>query len=100
LAAIPPTAFVLGLAIGNALFISAHFGLGFLLGEPILAAVGGALGPLAIAGVVLALLGSLGWFAISRRRTTAKPAPATLADWADACCPACLTLAALGRTAD
>ena len=100
LAAIPPTAFVLGLAIGNALFISAHFGLGFLLGEPILAAVGGALGTLAIAGVVLALLGGLGWFAISRRRTTAKPAPATLADWADACCPACLTLAALGRTAD
>ena len=65
-----------------------------------LAAVGGALGPLAIAGVLLALLGGLGWYAISRRRTAVTAAPATIADWADACCPACLTLAALGRTAE
>lgn len=99
LAAIPPAAFVLGLAIGNGLFISAHFGLGFVLGEPILVAVGGALGPLAVVGVVLALLGIVGWFVISRRRALTT-APATIAVWADACCPACLTLAALGRTTD
>ncbi len=100
LAAIPPAAFVLGLAVGNALFISAHFGLGFLLGEPILAAVGGALGPLAIAGVLLALLGGLGWYVISRRRRSSTVQRLTIGDWADACCPPCLTLAALGRTAD
>lgn len=99
LAAIPPAAFVLGLAIGNALFIGAHFGLGFVLGEPILAAVGGALGPIAVAGVLLGLLGIVGWFVISRRRGLTT-APATIADWADACCPACLTLAALGRAGD
>lgn len=100
LAAIPPAAFLVGLAVGNALFISAHFGLGFLLGEPILAAVGGALGPLAVAGVLLALLGGLGWYAVSRRRGASTAAPAAVAAWADACCPGCLTLAALGTTAD
>lgn len=103
LAAIPPAAFIVGLAIGNALFISAHFGLGFVLGEPVLAAVGGALGPLAVAGVLLALLGGVGWYAVSRRRgasTAARAAPAAIAAWADACCPACLTLAALGTAAD
>jgi membrane-associated protein len=68
LAAIPPVAFVLGLAVGNALFITAHFGLGFVLGEPILRALGGALGPIAIAGVLLALIGAAGWLALSRLR--------------------------------
>jgi membrane protein DedA with SNARE-associated domain len=96
LAAIPPVAFVAGLAVGNALFIAAHFGLGFVLGEPILAAVGGALGPLAIAGVLLALVGVVAWFVISRRRgRTMATGPATIAAWADACCPACLSLAVL-----
>jgi membrane protein DedA with SNARE-associated domain len=100
LAAIPPAAFILGLSIGNTLFIGAHYGLGYVLGEPILAVVGGALGPIAVAGVVLALLGAVGWYAIARRRPTSEMAPPTIGDWADACCPACLTLAAIGRTAD
>lgn len=96
LAAIPLVAFVTGLAIGNALFIAAHFGLGFVLGEPILAAVGGALGPLAIAGVLLALVGVVAWLVISRRRgRSMATAPASIAAWADACCPACLSLAVL-----
>jgi membrane protein DedA with SNARE-associated domain len=100
LAAIPAAAFVLGLAIGNAVFITAHFGLGFVLGEPILRVVGGAIGPLAIAGVVLASIGALGWVLISRRRSGDRiENPASIAEWADACCPACLTLAALDRTA-
>lgn len=95
LAAIPPAAFVVGLAIGNALFIAAHFGLGFVLGEPILRVVGGALGPLALAGVGLAAIGAIGWLVISRRRRhmAATSTPNTVAEWADACCPACLALA-------
>ena len=44
LAGIPATAFVTGLSIGNAVFIAAHFGLGYLVGEPIVAAAGGLLG--------------------------------------------------------
>ena len=99
LAAIPPVAFVLGLVVGNALFISAHYGLGFVLGEPIVAAVGGALGPIAVAGVVLALIGAAGWLVLSRRgrhTPTERAAPvAAISSWADACCPACLSLAVL-----
>lgn len=96
LAAVPAAAFVLGLAVGNAVFITAHFGLGYVLGEPIVRVVGGALAPLAVAGLVLATLGAAGWLLISRRRGRSQTmAAAAIADWADACCPACLSLAAL-----
>jgi len=96
LAAVPAAAFILGLAIGNAVFITAHYGLGYVLGEPIVRVVGSALGPLAVAGVVLAALGAAGWLLISRRRgRTPIAVPVTIAVWADACCPACLSLAVL-----
>jgi membrane protein DedA with SNARE-associated domain len=99
LAGIPAVAFAAGLAIGNALFISAHFGLGYVVGEPVVRAVGGALGPLAIAAVGLALIGGIGWLVLQRRRGRTVVSPvSTVASWADACCPACLTLAALDRT--
>ena len=105
LAGIPAVAFVAGLAIGNALFIAAHFGLGYLVGEPVLTAVGGALGPLAIAAVGLALIGAIGWVVLGRLRgrRAATTLPIALA-WADACCPACLAAGLLetrieGRTA-
>lgn len=94
LADLPAPVFVAGLAVGNALFIAAHFGLGYLLGEPVLTVVGGALGPLAIVVVALAVVGAVGWVVISRRRRgAALPTFAVVGDWADACCPACLTLA-------
>jgi membrane-associated protein len=102
LAAIPPAAFVAGLAAGNALFIAAHFSLGYLLGEPLLAAVGGVLGSIAVVGLILALLGAIGWLVISRRRGGRRDGRSvadlrTMVAWTDACCPACLTVAALGR---
>ncbi len=98
LAGVPPVAFAGGLAVGNALFIGAHFGLGYLLGEPVVAVVGGALGPLAIAAVGLGLVGAIGWVVLGRLRGL-RPAPAlpTALAWADACCPACLGAAALER---
>jgi membrane protein DedA with SNARE-associated domain len=97
LAGVPPVAFVVGLAIGNALFIAAHFGLGYLLGEPVVTAVGGLLGPLAIGFVGLAVIGGVGWYVIRRRRGggAAMDPVATVAAWADACCPACLALGAI-----
>lgn len=95
LAAIPGIAFVTGLAIGNALFIAAHFGLGYLVGEPVVSLLSGALGPIALVVVLLAVIGAVGWALVSRRRgrTTARSPLETALDWADACCPACLTLA-------
>jgi membrane protein DedA with SNARE-associated domain len=99
LAGVPAPAFVTGLAIGNALFIAAHFGLGYLVGEPVVAAAGTLLGPLAAAGVVLAVVGALGWAVLRRRRGAATDPVTTAGAWADACCPACLTLAALDRSA-
>ena len=99
LAAIPPVAFVAGLSAGNALFIGAHFGLGYVLGESIVEAVHAALGPIAVTAVVLAVIGGVGWLLLARRRTRTTGTPtsalATESAWADACCPACLSVAAL-----
>lgn len=97
LAAVPGAAFLAGLAIGNALFITAHFGLGYFVGEPVVRALGGALVPLAIGATALVVLGAIGWIVL-RRRAGGVDVPSPLAvvgDWADACCPACLTLAAV-----
>lgn len=94
LAGVPAVAFVAGLAVGNALFISAHFALGYVVGEPVVSTVGGALGPVAIVGVGLAVVGVVGWLVLDRfrRRRRAATALETVAVWADACCPACLVL--------
>ena len=90
LAGVPAVAFLIGLIIGNGLFIAAHFALGYVLGEPVLAIVGGALGSLAVLGIVLAVVGAIGWILVSHHRRS-PGADATA--WVDACCPACLTLA-------
>jgi membrane protein DedA with SNARE-associated domain len=100
IASVPAISFVAGLAIGNALFIAAHFGLGYLVGPPVVAVVGGALGPLAIGIVLLAVVGGIGWYALTRRlRSRPSSGIATVISWADACCPACLALAAVDRSA-
>lgn len=98
LAAIPGAAFLAGLTIGNTVFISAHFGLGYVVGEPVIRLVGGALAPIAIGATALAVLGAVGWIVLSRRRRAVGPgSPLAVAGaWADASCPACLALAAVG----
>jgi membrane protein DedA with SNARE-associated domain len=97
LAGVPAPAFIAGLAIGNALFIAAHFALGYVLGEPVVVAVGGLLGPLAIAFVAFAIIGGVGWSLVRRRRGVGADALSTVGAWADACCPACLALAVADR---
>ncbi|MEW6223467.1 MAG: hypothetical protein AB1627_02445 [Chloroflexota bacterium] len=96
-AGIPARAFVLGLAAGNAVFVGAHFALGFVLGEPAVTLVGRTLGPAAIGALALAAVGAAGWFLLARRRGAAMPG--TVLDWTDAACPACLALAAVGQPA-
>jgi len=95
IAAVPAPAFLGGLVAGNAVFIGAHFALGYVVGEPVLAIVGGALGTLAVLGLALAAVGGIGWALLRRRRRTQPAATdvAPAAAWADACCPACLALA-------
>lgn len=95
LAGVPAPAFIAGLAVGNGLFIAAHFALGYFVGEPVVTAVGGLLGPLAIAVVGLALIGGLGWYIIQRRSRETSDPLATALSWTDACCPACLALGGL-----
>ena len=100
LAGIPAAAFAAGLSVGNALFIGAHFGLGYLIGPQVVATIGGALGTLAAMVIALATVGGAGWFAFSRSRRRGSGRTVSLgviAEWADACCPACLALAAIDR---
>ena len=104
LAALPLAAFTTGMIVGNTIFVSAHFALGFAVGAPALALLETSGPALVIGGiVVLALVGAVGWLLLRRRRLTslgAEPATAafsrdSFSAWADAACPACLTLAVL-----
>jgi membrane protein DedA with SNARE-associated domain len=89
LAAVPAPAFLAGLAVGNGLFIAAHFGLGYLVGEEVAATVTAFLVPILVGVVALAVVGAIVWTVVAHRRRRATTL-ATEAAWADACCPACL----------
>ena len=90
--------FAVGLAVGNAVFVGAHFALGFAIGKPAIALVSGAAGAVVLI-VAVAIAGGLGWWLIARRRARSGAAAtsqsASAAAWADAACPACLLLAAV-----
>jgi membrane-associated protein len=90
--------FALGLAAGNAVFVGGHFALGFAVGRPALG-VASSVGLVATGIVSLALIGALGWWLLRRGRSRATE-EATVASWADAACPACLALAAIGIDRD
>jgi membrane-associated protein len=98
-AAVPVPAFIAGLAVGNGVFIAAHFGLGFVAGEAVVSTVSEFLGPIAIAIVVLAIIGAVGWAVLMRRRRQddERHLLETEGRWADACCPVCLGAAAATR---
>ncbi len=106
LAALPLSTFGAGLVAGNTVFVGGHFALGYVAGPPALSLLpSGGLVVAVAAFVFLALVGAVGWLAIRRRRATAAPVPAVdrlggqaFAAWADAACPACLTLAVLRGT--
>jgi membrane protein DedA with SNARE-associated domain len=94
LAALPFPPFLRGLAVGNAVFVSGHFALGYLVGASAEQLIGG-IGPvpLVVAVVALAVLGAVGWWLIRRRRRAAL-GTLPVAAWTDAACPACLALGA------
>jgi membrane protein DedA with SNARE-associated domain len=101
IADLPTGTFVRGLVIGNSLFVTAHFGLGFALGASAGSAIAGlsaSVVPIAIGIVVLAIVGAVGWAIVRRRRRRDTPLGLkTLGAWADAACPACLVVAAFDR---
>ena len=104
LAALPTIPFLLGLALGNGVFVGGHFALGLLLGEPAIRLVSALAAPLTIVAILLAAVGIVVWLLVaSRRRAPGAPKPpAGLAvlSWADASCPACLALGVIGERRD
>ena len=90
LAALPFGTFLAGLLLGNGLFVSAHFALGFLLGpaaERVAAEIGGVGAGVAVLGA-LAVLAAVGWAWLRRRR-------GGYGGWLEGACPACLALTAI-----
>ena len=96
LAAIPYASFLAGLVAGNGVFVAGHFVLGYALGASATELLGrtGGIGLAVLVGVVLARVGAVGWAVLRTSRRPAKGGGATVADWADSACPACLAVAA------
>jgi membrane protein DedA with SNARE-associated domain len=93
LAALSFRPFLAGLVTGNSLFVGGHFLLGFVIGPPAVSFLEKQGLALTVgAFVLLAVIGAVGWLLLRRSRRAA-----TFAAWADAACPACLTLAVIGR---
>jgi membrane protein DedA with SNARE-associated domain len=93
LAGISYLVFLLGIVAGNGVFVSAHFGLGFLVGayaKDLMLRYGGIA---LVVIVVLVVAAVAGWFVLRARR-----GPTARADsyecWADCSCPACVTIVA------
>ena len=98
-AGIATTSFVVGLAVGNGVFLTGHFVLGAIVGQPAIRIVSSAGSTLIVLGIALAVVGAVGWWLIARRRARGAAGGSSAAeglaalDWTDACCPACLALA-------
>jgi membrane-associated protein len=112
LAALPFAAFLVGLIVGNTVFVGGHFLLGFVVGPTAVDLVASSAGIAAgvVALVVLAAIGAVGWSMLRRRRQARRRLEQPDADdvdtagttaygaWADAACPACLAIAIIRTT--
>jgi membrane protein DedA with SNARE-associated domain len=98
LAALPFLVFLPGLVAGNGVFVTAHFGLGFVLGAYASELIRQASGPLIVVAVVVAL--AVGGWVVLRRRASRTHATDSYECWADCSCPACAVITARSGTAD
>ena len=91
--------FLPGLAVGTALFVAAHILLGYFLGPAIMEYLESIEIPIWAILLVVAVIGLVGWLAIraKNRRARTEGLGASLAEWADACCPACLAAGRIVR---
>jgi membrane-associated protein len=87
MADLPLAAFVPGLLVGSAFFLSWHFALGYA-GGAALALANLPLPVLIAIAVAVLILGIIGWLFVRGRRRAALPE--TYAAWADASCPVCI----------
>jgi membrane protein DedA with SNARE-associated domain len=109
-AALPARAFLPGFLVGNTVFVGGHFAVGFVLGKPAVGIPSDLGNPIVLAAilVLLSAAGAIAWLRIRGRRAAKQvdatesrhgvvvPTEGGFAAWADAACPICFTLAALG----
>jgi membrane protein DedA with SNARE-associated domain len=95
LAAIPFSVFLPGVVAGNGVFVTAHFGAGFLLGSAAEDLVRKISDPRALGAIVLVVL-AVGGLLVLRMRAAAANRADTYECWADCSCPACVAIVAVG----
>jgi membrane protein DedA with SNARE-associated domain len=97
LATLPFLVFLPGLVAGNAVFVGAHFGIGFALGS-YAAEFLEAAGPFKLIAVIAisAVAAAAGWLVLRRRIARLQPKSA-YACWADCSCPACVVVVSVAR---
>ena len=92
LASIPFLVFLPGVVVGNGVFVTAHFGLGFVFGSYASAFIESASWPI-IAAVGLVALAVAG-FLVLRARRRATTTSDTYECWSDCSCPVCVAIVA------
>ena len=94
LAAIPYAVFFPGIVVGNGVFVTAHFGAGFLLGAYARELIQRLSDPLVVVVIVLAVFALGGLLALRMRSVRSVPTD-TYECWADCSCPACVAVVAM-----
>lgn len=92
LATLPYVVFLPGIVAGNGVFVTAHFGLGFVLGAYASELIRQATGPLIVVGILVAL--AVGGWLVLRRRHMPASSDDTYECWTDCSCPACVAITA------
>lgn len=98
-ASLPYAVFLPGVAVGNGVFVTAHFGAGYLLGDYARDFIRRASDPMVVIIAALAILAVIGLVVLHRRaRLTSRTD--TYECWADCACPACVAIVAISPSAE
>ena len=97
IAAIPFRVFLPGIIVGNGVFVTAHFGAGFVLGAYARELIRRVTDPQVLVLVLLAACAVGGLLVLRMRAFPAKPSD-TFECWADCSCPACVAMITMSST--